>query len=499
MSATGKSAALQPPPNMITVQVVRRETVGHDAISFFVALPRTQRAPAAYLPGQFVTLAVPTPTETLYRSYSLCGAGSPNEPWEITVKRVKNGTISTWLFEKVPVGSLLYVSQPRGTFVLPSPLRRDVPLILVAAGSGITPLRGMIKALSQLNPSQRPQVQLHYASSSPEEIIYRQEFALLDPHHTWLTQWHYLSSAGQSLTPTQVIARAGANLRRAHWYVCGPDGLRHNMQSTLAQQGVPASQVHVEVFATQQAGNMSMAGQTRTSAAQMTIQETQAVLDVHANETLLVALERQGYQPDFSCRTGTCGTCKLRLLAGKVNPRGTGVLTQAELNAGYILSCIARPEGDVTLLSGGRPPVRGRNFVAASVVASQRSTNRTMVRATTVLALGGLLLGTWNLTNHYPASLRATAAGPVATKIPAPGATNTPLPGATNTPPSATDTPTATPVLGGNPTATPVLGGGGNPTATPAPTDTPVPTATPLPPPPTPTPVTCTTPSGHPC
>ncbi len=446
MSATGKSAALQPPPNMITVQVVRREVASHDAVTLHIAVPRTLRAPAPYLPGQFVTLAVPTPAETLYRSYSLCGAGSPNEPWEITIKRVKNGTISRWLFEMVPIGSLLYVSQPRGSFVLPSPLRRDVPLIFVAAGSGITPIRGMLKSLAQLPPGRRPQAQLHYASSTPENIIYHQELAQLDPQRTWLTQRYYISSAGQSLTPTAVIEQVGPYVRRAHWYMCGPDGLRRDMQSTLAQQGVPAGQVHVEVFATQRP---PVGRQNRQASVQMTIQETQAVLDVHGDETVLTALERHGYQPDFSCRAGSCGTCKLRLLAGKVDPRDSGVLTHAEHSAGFILSCIARPQGDVTLLSGGRPPTRGRSPIAAAAVASRRATMRTLVRSTIAVALGGLLLGTWNLTNHYPASLQAQTAAPVVTNTPLPGATNPSQPSANNTP--------------------------------------------------IPAPVTCTTPSGHPC
>ena len=459
MSTTGKAPAIQPPANMIAVQVVQREVVTRDAITLHLTLPHTHRAPAAYQPGQFVTLAVLTPTETLYRSYSLCGAGSPNEPWEITIKRVRNGLISTWLFEQVKVGSILYVSMPHGTFVLPTPLRRDIPLVFVAAGSGITPIRGMLKALARLNPNQRPTVQLHYASGSPEDIIYREELARMDPQHTWLRQWHYLTSEGKPLTPNQPVDYAGPITQRAHWYVCGPEALRHDMQALLKQRGVPSAQVHVEVFATQAQprSNMSRTGGNRQVSSQVSIQETQAALDVHANETLLVALERHGYQPEFSCRTGTCGTCKLRLLAGRVNPRGAGVLTPAEISAGYFLSCIAMPQGDVTLLAGGRPPTRGRTPIAAAVAASRRATTRTLVRATTVMAMGGLLLGTWNLTNHYPKSL----------SVAAPIVKTTPLPGATNTP-------------------TPVFGGTGA-----------IPTATPQPPPPTP--IACTTPSGNPC
>jgi 3-ketosteroid 9alpha-monooxygenase subunit B len=462
MTATGQNPMVQPPPNMIAVQVVARQHVAADAVSLFLALPRTQRPPAGYYPGQFVSLAIPTPTETLYRSYSLCGYGSANDPWEITIKRVHKGRISNYLMDQVPVGSLLYVSMPRGTFTLPAPLRRDVPIIFVAAGSGITPIRGMLRALARVPATHRPQVQLHYASHSPETLLYRQEFAQMDPQMTWLRQYHYLSSLGKSLTAADVAAYAGPSLRRAHWYICGPDALRRDMQTMLTSNQVPIAQQHVEVFATQRksaTGIFSLGAGRGRPVAQMTIQATQAALDVRAGETVLDALERHGYQPDFSCRTGTCGTCKLRLLAGRVDQSHAVALTHAERSSGYILSCVAKPLSDITLLNGGRVPT-GRRGAIQTVRGAQRA----MVRTACTAAVGLMLFGTWQLTDHRPASWGATAAAaPTATQPIYAPPTNTPNP--TDTP-SPTDTPF--------PTATPVFGdGGGAPTATPQPPPTP--------------------------
>ena len=65
------------PTNMLPVRVVQRVEIAPDVVSVLIVLPGTQQAPAPYLPGQFVTLALPTPRETLYRSYSLCGSGDP--------------------------------------------------------------------------------------------------------------------------------------------------------------------------------------------------------------------------------------------------------------------------------------------------------------------------------------------------------------------------------------------------------------------------------------
>ncbi len=449
------AAAVRPPKipaNMMAVQVVRRADVARDAVSFFLAIPGTQRSPGAYQPGQFVTLALPTASDVLYRSYSLCSTGAANELWEITIKRVQHGRVSNFLLDQVPVGAILYSSTPRGTFTLPAPLRTDVPLIFVAAGSGITPIQGMLRAIAKLPANRRPQVQLHYASRIPEEILYREELRRIDPTGTWLKQYHYLSSQGQTLAAATVLGLVGANVRRAHWYICGPDALRTELTNALTGAGVAAPFVHAEVFATQ-ARTTGIVDSGRGPGYQMFIQENQAALTIGAGEAVLPALERQGYQPDFSCRVGTCGDCKLRLLAGRVEQNAAVALTPAEKSGGMILSCVAHPLGDITLLSGGRATARGR--AVSPVAAISRVTARNLVRAACVTAVGTLVFGVWNLTDHRPASWDASAAAAPTTTTTGGGSTATP-----------TDT------------ATPDPNGGGNPAPTATATQTPIPQPT---------------------
>ena len=488
MTATGQNVAA-PPPNFMTVVVARRVVMARDTISLYLVAPGTQHAPAPYQPGQFVTLAMRTPNEFVYRSYSLSSAGRSDQPWEITIKR--QGTVSAFLFDKITAGTTLYVSAPRGTFTLPPQVRADVPLIFVAAGSGITPIMGMLRTLALLPAGQRPHVQLHYGSRSLDDIIYRRELERMDPSKTWLHQWHYLSKTGFRISAEHVLARAGADANRAHWYVCGPESLSRQLQTLLTQRGVPSTNLHSEVFATQSgqatatASLHAVAGTPR--ARYLRIQQTGVMLDARPRETLLTALERQGYHPDFSCRVGTCGTCKLRVLAGRVAPVGDA-LTNAERAAGYVLSCVAVPQTDVTLLSGGRPPAGGAVARGGFAPAAQRAASKTLLRVACLAMMGGVVGGAWNLTDHRPDSWQVGAAAPTATPTHKPAPTRKPAP-------------TATPSNGfnGYPTDTPVAGGGGGdfPTATPQPTDTPQPqpTATPKPPPPAPT--ATTRPSGR--
>ena len=191
---------LASPAHMLPVQVIGRDVVAPGVVSVFIVLPGTHQAPAPYLPGQFVTLALPTARETLYRSYSLCGDGDSTRPWELTIKRMEMGAVSTFFYNSVRPGTLLYASLPRGTFTLPSHIGPESILMMVALGSGITPIMGMLRAVAAMAGASARSSQLHYASPSWEEMIFGQELSEMDPDETWLRIMNYLSSDRNRIT-----------------------------------------------------------------------------------------------------------------------------------------------------------------------------------------------------------------------------------------------------------------------------------------------------------
>lgn len=434
----------QAPVGLLTVQVVRREMAARDVVALWLAQPGTQHVPAPYRPGQFITLALPSARDTLYRSYSLCGYGRADAPWEITVKRQHAGAVSTFLYEHAAPGMLLYSREPRGAFTLPERLMPDLSLAFVAAGSGIAPIYGMLRALARLPEGQRPHAALHYASNSPADVIYGRELAALDPQGRWLRQWHYLTSQGERLTPDVALARMGAATATSEWYICGPEALKRSMQGALTHHGVPVAQIHVEVFGTQEERIASYTRPPRQDerqpaaaeaggarVARLQLADSGAVLDVRAGETLLAALERQGYHPDASCRAGSCGTCRIRLLAGRVATDAAEAdgLTAEERAAGYVLTCVARPLGNVTLATGGcssRGTAVARGMEAEAGALS-RGAGKTALRIGMVAASLALFGGAWSLTNSSPF---ATAGGQGAppTQIPQ-GKQQKPAPG----------------------------------------------------------------------
>jgi ferredoxin-NADP reductase len=398
----------------LSMQVLARTPAARDTVTFALGLPGTARAPAAYLPGQFVTLALATTAETtLYRSYSLCGDSRADSPWEITVKRVPGGLISNFLLDQLLPGMLLHASSPQGGFTLPATLRSDTPLIFVAGGSGITPVYSMLRALARLEPAQRPPVWLHYAYHSPADAICGYELAALDPLRDWLTQSHYVTTCGSRLRTDQLLATHGAAATAAEWYVSGPASLRRSVEEQVLGHGVSAERYHAEVFASPTVRHAAHVSPTTTAqhAARVRLADSGAILVACPEETLLETLERHGYRPTFSCRAGACGTCHLRLIAGQVRQdEAWRVFTPAERAAGLVLSCVAEPLGDITLATAGKqvvPPIAdvGRTDVPPRPAAThtpntRRHTAKRKLRGSLAAAAVGLFVVVWGASNH---------------------------------------------------------------------------------------------------
>jgi ferredoxin-NADP reductase len=420
---------------MLPVRVVRRLEIAREAVAIWLAAPGTQRAPASYLPGQFISLAVPAQDGVLHRSYSLSGDGSPDQPWEITVKRQHAGKVSSFLYDHAEPGMLLYASPPRGAFTLPHALRPNMPIVFVAAGSGIAPVYGMLRAIALLPDEQRARVQLHYASDSPADVLYGRELEGLDSGGWWLHTWHYLSSRGQRLTPEAVLDQTGALTNAAHWYICGPEPLKRAFEAVALRRGVPVERIHVESFGDPAVREAARSG-AMTAAARIRL-PTGEVLHTHPGETLLEALERFGHAPASECRVGSCGECQLRVASGRVVQPDDIALTARERAEGYVLSCVGRPIGDVTLASAQAD---------TRVGGPQRA--KVALRTGVAAASAALFVGTLALTAGQAASAQG-AAGTSGSAQPTPTvrANSTPAPAPTKSH-IATQPPAVAPTVG---------------------------------------------------
>ena len=161
-AAAGQPSA--PAAQPLTVSAVRAETA--EAATFEFAVPEHLRAQYAARPGQFLSLRVPCQEPALWRCYSLSAPAEDGALLRITVKRVAGGRASNWLLDHLAAGMTLDVLPPAGRF---TPASLDADLLLVGAGSGITPLYAIAQAALTQG---RGRVRLFYANRDERSVIF---------------------------------------------------------------------------------------------------------------------------------------------------------------------------------------------------------------------------------------------------------------------------------------------------------------------------------------
>lgn len=330
------------------------------------------------------------------RCYSLSSCPQVDRLPRITVKRVPGGYVSNWICDHVRAGAALPVLPPAGRFT-PSSLDDDV--LLLAAGSGITPVMSILRAVLA---GGRGDAVLLYANRNREDVIFARELAQLQARHPgrlrvdhWLDDRHGLPNVAglQEVLAGRLPARAAA-AREA--FVCGPGPFMDVAVDAVTRLGVPVERLRVERFelladvtepatalpatapptavpatgarpdGTAPADPDQAAGTTTgAGAATSTDEEPEAgearpapvalsvtrngrvhTLPWPAGARLLDVLIRAGLNPPFSCRQGQCGACACRITQGEVELVHNEVLEEEDFAENYILACqaLARSE-----------------------------------------------------------------------------------------------------------------------------------------------------------
>ncbi|MGG6265474.1 FHA domain-containing protein [Leptolyngbya sp. AN03gr2] len=339
-----------------------------------------------YYPGQFVTIAANINGKRVLKPYTI--ASSPLRPHAIaiTVKRVLSasadsppGLVSNWLHDYFEVGQTLEaIDGARGSFsclpTLPS------KLLLIAAGSGITPMMSMLRWLFDA-PAQIDVV-LIYSCKTPSDIIYRQElelFAAQLPNFrlvVTVTQsqsrilWMGLSGRISEALLQQLVP----DLTERSTFVCGPESFMVSIKQILEAMQFPMEQYFEESFGNRPTAKLATEAVSeaadeigldfykqdelpadvppdptqngRQSQAQVIVYFTESKREAiaHPEQSILAIAEQAGISTIVrGCGVGVCGGCKKRV-KGQVKYQATpDGLTPAEQEAGYVLTCIAYP------------------------------------------------------------------------------------------------------------------------------------------------------------
>ncbi|GLY30859.1 2Fe-2S iron-sulfur cluster-binding protein [Kineosporia sp. NBRC 101731] len=335
------------PARRFEVSAIRRETP--DAVTIVL---RGGDEPLDFAPGQFFTFGLDVDGTTVRRAYSAsCAPGSPE--LEITVKHIDDGIFSSHLHRKLAVGDQIEVRGPSGALFDPAPADTD-EIVMVAAGSGVTPMMSIIRA--RLAGPGRARLMLLYGNRDETSIIFAGELARLQREHPGrLVVTHQLT--GPEPTWTGRTGRiTGASLTgwlatvhpspEARYYLCGPDTLMNGAREVLREHQILDDRIRLESY--RSAAPPDPSG----TAHRMNVTDGGAEIGagtVPAGQTLLEAGLAAGLPMPYSCTVGNCGECVVKLLSGRVTMSEPHCLPVGQEAEGYVLTCVGRAQTDVTL------------------------------------------------------------------------------------------------------------------------------------------------------
>ncbi len=327
---------------------VRQET--HDVRTFVFAPvePRLFR----FLPGQFMTFELAGPG--VQRCYTI--ASPPTRPWriEITVKRNDAGDGSRWLHETMRPGISIRVSGPMGEFTTGAePSGR---FLFLAAGSGITPLMSMARAMHDLGSG--ADVVFIQSARTASDLIFAAELQAMQGRSAFRAicvvsqdrpglRWNGL----RGRLSESMLLLAVPDLTQREVFCCGPASYMAAIRQMLESLGHDRSRYHEESFdfTTGDDGTSDRVAEPALAGFRVTFTRSGQSIVCPAESTVLAAARARSIRLPSACTKGVCGTCKSRLVSGTVDMQHGGGIRQREIDAGFALLCCAKPTSDLVI------------------------------------------------------------------------------------------------------------------------------------------------------
>lgn len=346
----------------LTIDSVQPETDQAIRISF--AVPDELRDIFNYQQGQYLTLEADIEDQPVRRSYSIC-SGINDARMQIAVKRMQGGVFSNFANDSLTPGCKVQVMPPQGSFYSPLASEKARDYLFIAVGSGITPVISNIKTILEEEPNS--QVTLLFGNQRSSTIMFREALSFLK--NKYLTRFHWVNilsreDQGMAILNGRLNNRKGGELNQRliglggynEYFICGPESMISEVSKGLRGVGVDEAQIHYELFASsvEDARAVVSKHQARAQAYAGKSSDVTVIADGRSHrfelttdgENILDAGLNNGLDLPYSCKRGTCSTCKAKLTAGKVDMDITHGLTAKEIAEGFILTCQTHPISD---------------------------------------------------------------------------------------------------------------------------------------------------------
>lgn len=320
-----------------------------------------------YKSGQFLTLINEIDGKEVRRAYSLCSSPYIDENLVVTVKRVDGGLMSNWLPDNLNAGDDMKIMEPMGVFTTEFNASNKRHMIMFAGGSGITPMMSLIKSTLDQEPDSI--CSLIYCNRDIDSIIFKNEFDNMQTEFEGrLHVIHVLDDApmnwqGHSgLLNHDMLVKIFERipdwgLDKTTYLMCGPEGMMKNVEGILAEQNIPREKIFKESFV---AGTIDKAEKANTGSDELVAREVTVIYDgeehkftVEPDTPILETALDLGIDLPYSCQSGLCTACRGKCLSGKVKLDEEEGLSEAELEEGYVLTCVGHPLTDDVVIEIG--------------------------------------------------------------------------------------------------------------------------------------------------
>lgn len=348
----------------LKVSDIVKET--EDCVSVGFEIPEDLTYNFQFIAGQNLTLRATINGEDVRRSYSLCSAPFEGE-LRVAIKKVQDGVFSTWANESLKVGDEIQVMTPTGSFIVNTEEANKEHYVGVAAGSGITPVISILKAVLHSEPNST--FTLFYGNKNASSIIFKEE--LEDLRNTYLGRLeihNILSREDQGMDyahgriDAEKVNYFAENFMEVKdvkaFYICGPQEMTEITRDTLEALGVAHENIHFELFtaATPAKAKVEKKEKSKSSSAKSAVtiildgDETHYEVANSGKNVLDAALDA-GADVPFACKGAVCCTCRAKVMEGSAEMDMNYALTDEEVEEGYILTCQSHPTSEKLVVS----------------------------------------------------------------------------------------------------------------------------------------------------
>lgn len=349
--------------HLLKIKEVRPETA--DCVSVRFEIPEHLKDTFQFVPGQYLTLRKHIGELDIRRSYSICSAPHDNE-LRVAVKKVDQGKFSGYVNGELKAGDELEVMPPMGKFTSRASDKAAKKYLAFAAGSGITPILGIMKSVLKLEPES--EFTLVYGNKNRGSIIFKEAIeALKNKFMNRLRVYHIFTrekmdtelfngrinkEKAVAFCETLIDANAMDEI-----FICGPEDMILGLRDYfIEEKHIEASKVHFELFSSpDQPKTVHKDWEEKstkidhTKMSQVTVKLDGAAFEMnlaYGGENILDAALREGADLPYACKGGVCSTCKAKLVSGEVDMEVNYALEPDELAANFILTCQAHPRSE---------------------------------------------------------------------------------------------------------------------------------------------------------